>query len=49
MQAQILIVEDEENLADVLALNLELEHHKVLIARSGNAALKLFTNGNKAR
>ena len=40
---QIFIVEDEENLAQTMALNLQLENYNVVIARSGNQALKLFT------
>ena len=48
MQSQILIVEDEENLAGAISLNLELENHKVLIAKSGNAALKLFKEHHSA-
>jgi len=39
----ILIVEDEESLASTLALNLKLENYLVIVARSGNEALKLFT------
>ena len=43
-QNQILIVEDEETLANTIALNLQLENYKVLIARSGNDALTVFKN-----
>jgi two-component system alkaline phosphatase synthesis response regulator PhoP len=39
----ILIVEDEENLAKTIALNLKLENHEVIIATKGREALKLFT------
>ncbi|MEO6305654.1 MAG: response regulator transcription factor [Bacteroidia bacterium] len=46
-QNQILIVEDETSLAETIALNLQLENYKVLIAKSGNKALELFkTNLN---
>jgi two-component system alkaline phosphatase synthesis response regulator PhoP len=38
----ILIVEDEENLANTIALNLQLEKYKVTVARNGNEALNLF-------
>lgn len=48
MESLILIVEDEENLANAIALNLELEKHKVIVARSGNEALKLFNANNSA-
>jgi two-component system, OmpR family, alkaline phosphatase synthesis response regulator PhoP len=39
---QIFIVEDEESLANTIALNLQLENYEVLIARSGSEALRLF-------
>lgn len=39
---QILIVEDEKNLADTLALNLQFENYEVLIADNGLSALQLF-------
>lgn len=39
----ILIVEDEENLAKTISLNLKLENYEVIIATKGNEALKLFT------
>src|SRR6266487_241858 len=39
---QILIVEDELSLANTLALNLKLENLEVLVANSGNEALKIF-------
>lgn len=39
----ILIVEDEENLAKTIALNLKLENYEVIIASKGNEALKLFS------
>lgn len=36
------MVEDEENLADTIALNLTLEDYDVVVARSGSEALKIF-------
>lgn len=44
----ILIVEDEESLANTLALNLRLEQLDVLVANSGNKALELFTKNAAA-
>ncbi|MES2681659.1 MAG: response regulator transcription factor [Bacteroidota bacterium] len=44
----IFIVEDEENLANTMALNLKLENYEVLIARTGSDALKLFTSNHQA-
>ncbi|HOZ87217.1 MAG TPA: response regulator transcription factor [Bacteroidia bacterium] len=44
----IFIVEDEENLANTIALNLKLENYEVLIARTGGDALKLFTANHQA-
>jgi two-component system alkaline phosphatase synthesis response regulator PhoP len=41
-QHHIFIVEDEENLADTIALNLKLENYNVTIARQGKEALKIF-------
>lgn len=41
-RATIMIVEDEESLADTLALNLELGGHRVIKALSGPEAIKLF-------
>lgn len=41
-QPQILIVEDEENLANTLALNLKMEGFDVLVSHSGNDALIKF-------
>jgi two-component system alkaline phosphatase synthesis response regulator PhoP len=38
----ILIIEDEENLANTVALNLRLEHYSTTVARTGNEALRLF-------
>ncbi len=42
IQQHILVVEDEENLANTIALNLQLENYAVNIARSGNEALRCF-------
>ncbi len=39
---RILLVEDEEHLAEVIRLNLELEGYKVIYARDGVEALKMF-------
>lgn len=39
---KIFVVEDEENLADTIALNLTLEDYEVVVARSGSEALKMF-------
>lgn len=47
-QSQILIVEDEENLANTIALNLQLENYKIIIAKSGKDALTVFKNNAKA-
>ncbi len=41
-QSKILIVEDEQNLADTLALNLKLENYNVIVSYSGSNALKQF-------
>lgn len=38
----IFLVEDEESLANTIALNLRLEHYQVSLARTGNEALKKF-------
>ena len=38
----ILVIEDEENLASTLALNLELENYKVLVAKNGTEGLSLY-------
>ncbi len=43
-QIQILIVEDEENLVNTLALNFRLENYNVLVSCSGSDALKKFNN-----
>lgn len=39
---KLFIVEDEESLANTIALNLKLENYDVIIARSGSEAIKLF-------
>ncbi len=41
-QFKILIVEDEQSLAQTIALNLQLEHYKTLLATNGQQALDLF-------
>lgn len=41
-QPHIFVVEDEESLAETIALNLRLENYKVTIAKSGKQALDLF-------
>lgn len=43
----ILVVEDEENLANTLVLNLGMENYNVLVARSGNEALSVFHKHHK--
>jgi two-component system alkaline phosphatase synthesis response regulator PhoP len=45
-QYHILIVEDEESLAKTIALNLQLENYKVLLAKKGNDALSVFKNNS---
>jgi len=42
-QVNILIVEDEESLANTLALNFKLENYQVLIASTGKDALSTFS------
>jgi two-component system alkaline phosphatase synthesis response regulator PhoP len=42
----IFLVEDEESLANTIALNLQLENYEVNIARSGSEALKKFTKNS---
>jgi two-component system alkaline phosphatase synthesis response regulator PhoP len=44
MSAQILLVEDEENLRKTIALNLELDGYEVLVASDGKEGLQLFRN-----
>lgn len=41
-QPHIFVVEDEESLAETIALNLRLENYKVTIAKSGKQALTIF-------
>src|SRR6476646_1533352 len=43
-KANILLVEDEENLHDTLKLNLELEGYSITSAYTGNQALKAIQN-----
>jgi two-component system, OmpR family, alkaline phosphatase synthesis response regulator PhoP len=43
MPAHLLLVEDEENIASTLVLNLELEGYVVTLAARGNRALELTT------
>jgi two-component system alkaline phosphatase synthesis response regulator PhoP len=45
-QYHIFITEDEENLANTIALNLKLENYLVTIARSGSEALKFFAKNH---
>jgi two-component system alkaline phosphatase synthesis response regulator PhoP len=45
--ANILVVEDEESLANTIALNLQLEKYNVSIARTGKEALSAFIKSNK--
>lgn len=40
--ARILLVEDEDHLADAITLNLELENHQVVWANNGKKALDAF-------
>ncbi len=42
MENKILLVEDEENLSEIIALNLQLEGHKVDVCSNGKDALSLF-------
>jgi len=43
LQHHILVVEDEENLANTIALNLRLDNYLVTVARNGKDALQFFT------
>ncbi|MBX2902041.1 MAG: response regulator transcription factor [Chitinophagales bacterium] len=43
MSVRILLAEDEENLADVIGMNLEMEGFEVVIATNGVEALKKFS------
>lgn len=46
-KGNILLVEDEESLAETLRLNLELEHYNVATASTGSAALSQFNENNR--
>jgi two-component system alkaline phosphatase synthesis response regulator PhoP len=46
MKKKILIVEDEEHIADGLALNLDSEGYEIVVATDGVTALDLWRNGN---
>jgi two-component system alkaline phosphatase synthesis response regulator PhoP len=46
LKFHILIAEDEENLANTLSLNLELEGYEVTLCRSGTQALEIFRSRN---
>ncbi len=43
--ARILVVEDDEHIADGLRFNLELEEHDVTLAGDGQVAVDLLTDG----
>ncbi|HNQ12796.1 MAG TPA: response regulator transcription factor [Bacteroidia bacterium] len=43
-QIRILLVEDEKSIADAIALNLEMEGHKVVKVDNGKQALKTFNS-----
>ncbi len=42
----ILLVEDESSLADTLSLNLKLSKYRVLLARTGEEALQLYSENS---
>jgi len=46
MDKTILIVEDEEHIAEGLQLNLEMEGYKTIIAADGNTALDVYRSTN---
>jgi len=46
MTKKILIVEDEEHIADGLQINLEAEGYEAVIAGDGITALDMWRNGN---
>ncbi len=46
MKKRILIVEDEEHIADGLQLNLTSQGYETVVAGDGQAALELWKNGN---
>ncbi len=43
--ASVLVVEDDDHIADGLRFNLEAEGHEVTVARDGQEAVDLLTNG----
>ncbi|MBU1318262.1 MAG: response regulator transcription factor [candidate division Zixibacteria bacterium] len=45
MKKRILVVEDEEHIADGLRITLEAEGYETVVAADGNAALELWRNG----
>ena len=47
--SRILIVEDEQHIADGLRFNLEAEGHEASVARDGERALELLLEGATAR
>jgi len=46
MKKRILIVEDEEHIADGLRLNLESQGYETVIAGDGQTALEMWRQGN---
>jgi len=44
--SRILLVEDEQDIADMLKLNLEMEEYKVVSVRDGNTAVQRFKEEN---
>jgi two-component system, OmpR family, alkaline phosphatase synthesis response regulator PhoP len=48
LETHILVVEDEESLANTLALNLQMEKFKVQVAHTGPEALRKFNNHSPA-
>ena len=46
--SRVLIVEDEQHLAEGLRFNLEAEHYQVELAETGEAALELLLSGGRA-
>jgi two-component system alkaline phosphatase synthesis response regulator PhoP len=44
--SRILLVEDEQDIADMLKLNLEMEEYKVVSVRDGNLAVQRFKEEN---
>lgn len=45
-EVRVLVVEDEEPLADSIKYNLELEGYHVDVARTGNSGLRMFKEGD---